>query len=368
MVKYYEKAIKHLNRCLAINPSKAKAYNLLADIYLEQGLSDTAIEQINLGLSHSNDDELWLQKARIEVKNVKWKEAYKSIKRIGINSKNNYEDLKLVLKIAEYQKDDSLCIKVLEKLISSEQEDYLYCLKLAELKQRNGLVEDARKFFDLALEMNRNNESCILKVVNFYLTCGDDLNGIDKNEITSFAVDLLSNFNSEKSHNFDIERILIELYYKSQNFNKVYQIINDKKAGNFTTKISLQILYDTYIHLGKQKEAHSYLKLAFKDIATRGEASFYLARFYFNKRNKDAVKFSLNSIFYLNKRIMSLSSEFESLKNGNDFYKAKICLSHINKHRNMISKSYLIYYQINLHLNKRLSSKALARFRYYKTF
>ena len=65
---------------------------------------------------------------------------------------------------------------------------------------------------------------------------------------------------------------------------------------------------------------------------------------------------------------MSLSSEFESLKNSNDFYKAKICLSHINKHRNMISKSYLIYYQINLHLNKRLSSKALARFRYYKTF
>lgn len=368
MVKYYEKAIKHLNRCLAINPSKAKAYNLLADIYLEQGLSDTAIEQINLGLSHSNDDELWLQKAKIEVKNGKWKEAYKSIKRIGINSKNNYEDLKLVLKIAEYQKDDSLCIKVLEKLISSEQEDYLYCLKLAELKQRNGLVEDARKFFDLALEMNRNNESCILKVVSFYLTCGDDLNGIDKNEITSFAIDLLSNFNSEKSHNFDIKRILIELYYKSQNFNKVYQIINDNKAGNFTSKVSLQILYDTYIHLGKQKEVHNYLKLAFKDIATRGEASFYLAKFYFIKKNKDAVKFSLNSIFYLNKRIISLSSEFESLKNSNDFYKAKICLSHINKHRNMISKSYLIYYQINLHLNKRLSSKALARFRYYKTF
>ena len=48
------------------------------------------------------------------------------------------------------------------------------------------------------------------------------------------------------------------------------------------------------LNLGKQQEVHSYLKLAFKDNATRGEASFLFGEIYtLIKKDKDAVKFFL---------------------------------------------------------------------------
>ena len=200
--------MEHLRKCLEIKPEIPQANILLAENYLDQGLIDKALKQINAGLTYSSHRNLLFAKARIEAAGGYWEQAYNSIKKIDFETEEKTEYLELALQVAEVQNDDYLSLALLEKLVALGQQNYSYCLKIAKVKQGSGLIGESKKFFDLALDLNPTEESCILEVVSFYLSCGHDIEGMEKQVITGFVEDKLLKLKSQNPHNTEVTKIL----------------------------------------------------------------------------------------------------------------------------------------------------------------
>ena len=358
--------MEHLRRCLEIKPEIAHANILLAENYLDQGLIDKALKQINAGLTHSSHRKLWFAKARIEAAAGFWDQAYESIREIDFETEDKTECLELALNIAEVQKDDYLCLALLEKLVALGEQNYSYCLKLAKIKQENGLIDESKKFFDLALDLNPSDESCILKVVNFYLACGRDIEGMEKQEIYKFVENNLLKLKSQDPNNTEVTKILSELYYQTERFEEIYKMLNEYSLKDFIKQTSLTITYKSCIYLNKHNEAKNALSLAFKSKLTRGEASYFLADISLHKKEDDTLRFSLISVFHLRKNLRFLIKEFEMFKSAKDFYSANSQLLKIDAISNMISEAYLIYYQFQLHILKNLCPRAISLHKHYK--
>ena len=276
--------MEHLRKCLEIKPEIPQANILLSENYQDQGLIDKALKQINAGLTYSNHRNLLFAKARIEAAGGYWEEAYNSIKKIDFETEEKTEYLELALQVAEVQNDDYLSLALLEKLVALGQQNYSYCLKIAKVKQGSGLIGESKKFFDLALDLNPTEESCILEVVNFYLTCGHDIEGMEKQVITGFVEDKLLKLKSQNPHNTEVTKILSELYYQNERFEEIYKMLTTYNLKDLIMQTSLTIIYKSWIYLNKNNEAKKILDFAFKSKHTRGEASYFYADISLRKR------------------------------------------------------------------------------------
>ena len=358
--------MEHLRKCLEIKPEIPQANILLAENYLDQGLIDKALKQINAGLTYSSHRNLLFAKARIEAAGGYWEQAYNSIKKIDFETEEKTEYLELALQVAEVQNDDYLSLALLEKLVALGQQNYSYCLKIAKVKLGSGLIGESKKFFDLALDLNPTEESCILEVVNFYLTCGHDIEGMEKQVITGFVEDKLLKLKSQNPHNTEVTKILSELYYQNERFEEIYKMLTAYTLKDLIMQTSLTIIYKSWIYLNKNNEAKKILDFAFKSKHTRGEASYFYADISLRKREDDTLRFSLISVYHLRKSLRLLIKEFEMYKSSKDFYSANSLLMKIDAISNMISKSYLIYYQFQLHILKNLCPRAISLHKHYK--
>lgn len=367
MTKFAQKALKHLQKCVELQPSFIAAQITLSEFFIKEGRMSEGLDQVAKALKDSpSNPTLWYLKSKIEYKNNLIEEAASSIKQALKELPDDIEILDHALKISTIQGNQQLRLNLLEKLLVLVDEKSIYCLELAKAKFSSGLILDAQKFFDLAIEFIPNDEICLFEAAKFYFVCGKDLDPQGLEKSTSKVKALLSKIIFINPSNHDAKIMLSDIHFTKFEYRDAYILLQESYGQDIRKEKYLIRLYRTSNALDDFKSAKNFLNQAYENRNTRGLASFYLSEIALKKKKDSCAELSLRSIFHLRKNLRREVKEFNSLNLKNDFYNAGQVLLNIDELSEFLSKAYLIYYLYSLHKLRKIKPKALSQHKSYK--
>ena len=364
---YKEKALKHLRKSLAINPTLIEANIFQIKFFLKDGKINEAKTQVLSSLSHSTDNsELLYLKSLIEFKEGQFKASASSIEKALEFNPNNVRMLEHSLSLCEKHGNLKEKLKVLQKLIELVDDKPEYYLEIADIQYNRGLLEDAKVFFDLALDFLPDNENCLIKVSRFYFECYEDLKDQNRQKVFSLVRSLIKRILSLKKTNYEAKLILAEIYLKEDDVKPAYLLLKECFDANYKRKKYLVKLHELGLLLEGFEISNKYVSSSLSQTDTAGIANYLEAKHYFKTKNGKCINCAIIAIRWIRRDLLKNTKNFHIFTKRLEFYSAKKTLAIIKSNSDLIAQSYLIYYQFNLHLKRKFIPKALKSFKTYK--
>lgn len=364
---YKEKALKHLRKSLELNPRLIEANVFQIEFFLREGKFDDAKREVLSSLSHSPDNsQLFYLKSLIEFKKRQFSESASSIEKALEFSPDNIQMLQHSLSVCEQHGDLKQKLKILQKLIELVDDKPEYYLEIASIQYNRGLLEDAKVFFDLALDFLPEDENCLIKVSKFYFECYEDLKDANHQEVFSLVCTLMKKVLSLNKTNYEAKLILAEIHLKEEVLESAYLLLKECFTYNYKRKKYLLKLHELGMLLEGFEISKKYISQSLSQTETKGIANYLEAKHYFRSKNEKCKECALVAIQYLRRDLRKAIKSFHRSTKRFEFYSAKKILKVIDSNSDLIAQSYLIYYQFNLHQNRRLVHKALHSYIAYK--
>ena len=366
-MSFEERALHHLYKSVEINPEFGEAQIALAEHYYNKNNIRKLTEHLDSCFANGlNLSRLWYLKALVKLEQNEIQEAEYSISKALKYSTDNTDILELALRIYNTTENSLLKASVLEKLIASPADKPEYYSQLAEVKYRRGLIEDAKKDYELAVEFQEEDEHLLIKAAKFFFLCRREFKKQSLSRTFSYIRSLLSKVLLLNPHNRRAQLLLAEIEYGEENFPKAYQLLERcfhdcENPEKYITKF-----YELGVKFDGQKKGNEIIKLGLQNLSTRG-VSFHLL---ISEKNSppcsQTLEFCLKAIFHLSRNLRSKIKTYHKLKNNSDFYLARHVLSEIDTLSLKISDAYLLYYQYSLHKRGNIKSKALEKYKVFK--
>ena len=364
---YKEKALKHLRKSLELNPSLIEANIFQIEFFLNEGKIDDAKRQVLSSLSHSPDNsQLFFLKSLIEFKKRQFSESASSIEKALEFSPDNIQMLQHSLSVYEQHGDLKQKLTILQKLIELVDDKPEYYLEIASIQYNRGLLEDAKVFFDLALDFLPEDENCLIKVSRFYFECYKDLKDANHQEVFSLVRTLMKRVLSLNKTNYESKLILAEIHLKEEDIESAYLLLKECFTYNYKRRKYLLKIHELGSLLEGFDISRKYVSQSLSQTETEGIANYLEAKNYFKSKNEKCIECAIVAIRCLRRDLRKAIKSFHRSTKRFEFYSAKKILEIIDSDSHLISQSYLIYYQFNLHQNRRLVHKALKSHIAYK--
>lgn len=363
------RALHHLQKSIEINPHFVDARVFLAEYYHRNKKPDKALEIINESLSKGlKNSKLLNLKALIQFEEFPCKKGVEETLKDALKfAPKNVETLNLALKISSMCGNSKLKLFSIEQLISTNSASPQLYLEIAVIKFKHGLIEDAKRYFELVVDLMNDDVNCLVRAADFFFLCRNDFEEQDAAETIQYIRTLLSKVLSLESTNSHAKLLLSFLELKQGNEMNALKLMKDCFEAGFDYEKYFFEFHQLILKIEGRKKADDILKVGLSKPKTKGMAFYLLAKQMFDSKNKECVRYSLNAIFHLARVLRLKIKRYSELKNNSEFYAAKFKLTEIESLSGMISESYLVYYKFCLHKNKLVKTKALKGYKFFKS-
>jgi len=362
------RALHHLQKSIEINPHFVDARVFLAEYYHRNKEPDKALGIVNESLSNGlKNSRLLNLKALIQLEEFpKEKGAEETVKDALKFAPKDVETLHLALKISSIYGNTKLKLFSIEQLISTNSACPQLYLEIAVIKFKHGLIEDAKKYFELVVDLMNDDADCLVQAADFFFLCRDDFEGQEVTDTIQYIRTLLSKVLSLESTNSHAKLLLSFLELRQGNERKALNLMKDCFEAGFNYEKYFLEFYQLSLKIEGRKKADVILKTCLSKPEAKGMAFYLLAKQMFDSKNKECLRHCLNAIFHLARILRLKIKRYSELKNNSEFYAAKFNLTEIESLSGMIAESYLVYYQFCLHKNRLVKAKALEGYKFFK--
>lgn len=362
------RALHHLQKSIEINPNFVDARVFLAEYYHRNEEPVKALDLVNESLSNGliNSRLLNLKALILLEEFPDEKGAEETVKDALKFAPKDVETLNLALKISSIYGNTKLKLFSIEQLISTNSADPQLYLEIAAIKFKLGLIEDAKKYFELAVDIMNDDANCLVQAADFFFLCRDDFEGQDVGDTIQYIRILLSKILSLESTNSHAKLLLSFLELRQGNEIRAFNLMKDCFEAGFNYEKYFLEFYQLSLKIEGRKKANLILKIGLSKPEAKGMAFYLLAKQMFDLKNKECLRHSLNAIFHLARILRLKIKHFSDLKNNSAFYAAKFNLKEIESLSGMIADSYLVYYQFSLHKKRLVKTKALEKYKFFK--
>lgn len=256
-------AIKEYQKLLKRDPQDINIINIIGDLYVRLKENDKAQEEFRKIATYYEEKGLYPQAIAIYKKIIKLnpEDSELAVKLADLYGNYGFitEAKKEYLRVAEKLRKSHKITEVIplyEKLIKLDKEDFESRLTLAELYEKEGLVDEAveelntvaevklqneklKEARDLLLRANNIKENNVRTVTNLY-----DLFKREDKKKEAFA--LLTSALKKDKENLKFLQLLGTLYFEDQNFSKAKEIfsqIQSMEALDVETRVKLGRIY-----------------------------------------------------------------------------------------------------------------------------
>ena len=226
-------AVNHLDKALSIDDKHQKSIALLCDIYVNHSEYKKALELLKA--YRKKDFFFNFLSARLQFKRKNYDKAADFITACINEREYNLDSLVLAKNIFS-KKKDLLRYKIcLEKIVSSNTDQYLYYIELASCYNHTDEHENAMALLEIALNLTQNKQEVLLSVLERVLDkyhIDDDgllIRDIDIDRLKYYYLKL-TNFEVKDTKHLALAKKFLEsnlLEFALKEVNKI-----DKKSGD----------------------------------------------------------------------------------------------------------------------------------------
>lgn len=226
-------AANHLDKALSIDDKHQKSIVLLCDIYINHSEYKKALELLKA--YRKNDYFYNFLCAKLEFKLKNYDRAADFISAC-INEREYSLDILVLAKNIFFKKKDFLRYKIcLEKIVSSNTDQYLYYIELASCYNHTDEHENAMALLEIALDLTQNKKEVLFLILkrlhNKYVIDEDGLliRDIDIDRLEYYYL-TFTNFEAKDTEHLSLAKIFLESNLKEFALNEVNKI--KKKSGD----------------------------------------------------------------------------------------------------------------------------------------